>query len=119
MQILRNALSLSKNKKLAKKTPRLLRSFAQTHVLEPTSATTDSVSFSTSAVATKKPEQHRSLVPGLSAYDSQDVDMDAGNAPGNLSFSTNVAHNQNFSRTSDAGSEFEGSVHSSSNTSCQ
>ena len=60
---------------LPKKTPRILRGFAP------------------SRVAGGKKQKSQPLVPGMSQYsDSQDVDMDAGNAdPSSLSFSTNAA----------------------------
>ena len=36
--------------------------------------------------------EEQSLVPGMSSYESQDVDMDAGTATDSLSFSTNAVH---------------------------
>ena len=65
--------------------------------------------------------QHQSLIPGMSAYDSQDVIFDAGTAKGNFSFSTKAVHCEEyefFSQASDARSESEASVHSTSKTSC-
>ena len=54
------------------KTLRLLRRFAQARVVPDR-------------------EQHQSLVPGMSACKSQDVDMDTGTAPDSLPLSTNAA----------------------------
>ena len=64
-------------------------------------------------------EQHQPLVSGMLAYESQDVHMDAGTAPGSLSVSTDAAQNKTFLRTSDADSEPKGSMHTRSKTSCQ
>ena len=66
-------------------------------------------------------EQFPSLVPGMSSYESQesqDVDMDVGNAPGSTSLSTTAVHFDIFSQASDVESESEESVHSTSKTSC-
>ena len=57
-------------------------------------------------------EQFPPLVPGMSTYESQDVDMDVETPPGGVSFSTNAAHFETFSQTSDAGAESEGSARS-------
>ena len=66
-------------------------------------------------------EQFPSLVPGMSSYESQesqDVDLDVGNAPGSKSLSTTAVHFDIFSHASDVESESEESVHSTSKTSC-
>ena len=52
-------------------------------------------------------EQSPSLVPGMSAYESQDVDMHVGTAPDSLSLSTTAVHHQMSSPSDD---EFEGSI---------
>ena len=82
-----------------KKTPRLLRNFAQSRVVGP--------------------KNHESLshVPGMSQYsDSQDVDMDAGNAdPGSLSFSTSAASKKKVPQEFDIFSEASGSEESINN----
>ena len=67
-------------KKQAKKTPRLLRSFAQTRIV----AEDKNSHF----------QDQQSLVPGMSSYESQDVDMDAGTSPDSLSLSTSAVQNQ-------------------------
>ena len=43
-------------------------------------------------------EQFQYVVPGMASYESQDVDMDAGTAPGSSSISTKAAHFQIFQR---------------------
>ena len=66
-------------------------------------------------------KQFPSLVPGMSSYESQesqDVDLDVGNAPGSKSLSTTAVHFDIFSHASDVESESEESVHSTSKTSC-
>ena len=65
--------------------------------------------------------QHQSLIPGMSAYDSQDAIFDAGTAKCNFSFSTKAAHCEEyivFSQASDVESESEESAHRTSKTSC-
>ena len=60
--------------------------------------------------------QHQSLIPGMSAYDSQDAIFDAGPAECNLSFSTKATHCEEytiFSQASDGESESEESHHTS------
>ena len=84
-------------KKQTKKTPRLLRSFAQAR-----------------DVAEKSRHSQQSLVPGMSSYESQDVESDVlvGNAVheiGSLSFSTDAARNQTLFQTSDVESDGFGS----------
>ena len=57
----------------------------------------------------------------MSSYESQesqDVDMDVGNVAGSKSLSTTAVHFDIFSQASDAESESEESVHSTSKTSC-
>ena len=58
----------------------------------------------------------KSLVPGVSAYDdSQDVDMDVGTTPeqvSSVSFSTTAAFNPMVSPVLDDDAESEESVHS-------
>ena len=54
--------------------------------------------------------QHQSLIPGMSAQNSQDASIDAGTAQctGNFSFSTKSAHCEEytiFSQTSDVESD--------------
>ena len=80
------------NRTLPKKTPRLLRNFAQSRV-----------------VGGKECES-LSHVPGMSQYsDSQDVDMDAGNAdPGSLSLSTSAASKKKILYMFDISSDFFG-----------
>ena len=84
---------------LPKKNPRILRSFAP------------------SRVAGGKKQKSQPLVPGMSQYsDSQDVDMDAGNAdPCSLSFSTSAASNNKVPQEFDISSEFSGSEESINN----
>ena len=84
---------------LPKKTPRILRSFAP------------------SRVAGGKKQKSQPLVPGMSQYsDSQDVDMDAGNAdPGSLSFSTSAATQKKVPQEFDISSDFSGSEESINN----
>ena len=84
---------------LPKKPPRILRSFAPSRV-----------------VGGKK-HTSQPLVPGMSQYsDSQDVDMDAGNAdPGSLSFSTSAANTKRVPQEFDNFSEASGSEESINN----
>ena len=84
---------------LPKRTPRLLRSFAQSRVVGGTKCDSN---------------PH---VPGMSQYsDTQDVDMDAGNAdPCSLSFSTSAASKNKVPQEFDISSEFSGSEESINN----
>ena len=79
-------------KKQPKKTPRLLRSFAQKRIVT---------------------EDTHSLVPGMSLYD--DFDMDVGTASAetrSVSFSTTAAANQKVSRESDEDARSQESIDS-------
>ena len=90
-----NATKSKPAEKQTKKTPRLLRSFAQAR-----------------DVAEKSRRSQQSLVPGMSSYESQDVESDVGNAVheiGSLSFSTDAARNQTLFQTSDVESDGFGS----------
>ena len=83
-----NAASSQQRKEHPKKTPRLLRNFAQARVV---------------------PEKGDSLVPGMSLCD--DKGMDAGTAyhPGSLSLSTSAAaRDREVSQESDAASAISG-----------
>jgi hypothetical protein len=65
--------------------------------------------------------QHQSIIPGMSAYDSQNANVDAGTAKCKVSFSTKATHCEEytiFSQTSDVESESEESVHSTNKNSC-
>ena len=99
-------------RKPAKKTPRLLRSFAQVRVVE-----------EKEKQSLRHGKTH--LLPGMALYESQDVesqdvDMDVGIAgtaqeqTSSLSFSTAAAHNQKLSQTSDGESDGSGSEESCS-----
>ena len=79
------------------------------------------VPFQSRGRGKKEKEQFPSLVPGMSSYEtqeSQDVDLDVGNAPDSKSLSTTAVHFDIFSHASDVESESEESVHSTSKTSC-
>ena len=83
--------------KAPKKTPRLLRNFAQARIVRE-----DKSSHF---------QSQQSLVPGMSSYESQDVDMEAGTAPGSLSFSfsTSTANSKKGHQEFDIFSEASGS----------
>ena len=85
---------------LPKKTPRLLRTFAQTRVVG------------------EEHSKSQLLVPGMSQYsDTQDGDMDAGTAdnPSSLSFSTRAASQKKVPQEFDISSEASGIEESMSN----